>query len=576
MVLCASAFGAPGQLDPTFGTNGLAAPVAGAGYGYATIGVGEQADGKYLISSTETHAPDPPAITLQRANADGSPDLTFGLSGVSRFPMPPGTFLAFASAVASTGEVAVTGWRGVGPDTEIFVVKFRSDGSVDSDFVGDASDTCAVNGMVCTQIDAATGQDQGRAIAFQGDGKLVVAGSSQHSSGYGRMGVVRYTSTGALDPTFSGDGLEQVAVGPWSSWADAVEVTAGGQIVLAGGAQAKGPNWSAADTYVDAVGLARLDSNGDVDPSFHAVSPGYSGPAFSDGVVLSPRLDWTYGAAYALALAAGGKLVVTGYANDKSPAPTGSSAMVLRLGSTGALDPTFGADGRAFAELGVNQAGRSLQLDSADRPLVSGFANLASGQRTFALRMTTDGALDPDFGDGGFRLLDGDGIGSDPEGLTTQDGRWLLAGSASGARWALVRMLMAEDPIAPVAALPPKVQITNPRSKKLRRSKLRRISGTAGPAALVQRVEIALTRVDAGLLRRSHRCLWLVDRAAKFKRFKAVQRRCKPPRYLRAHGKSSWSYRLTRLLPAGRYVLTVRATLQDGRSAAATARFRLK
>ena len=79
----------------------------------------------------------------------------------------------------------------------------------------------------------------------------------------------------------------------------------------------------------------------------------------------------------------------------------------------------------------------------------------------------------------------------------------------------VARLLLADDPVVPPAD--PVLTITSPSKKKLKRAKLRKLAGTAGPAGLVKKVEVALLRKDSKLLKKKKRCQWLSSAKAKFK-----------------------------------------------------------
>jgi hypothetical protein len=119
-------------------------------------------------------------------------------------------------------------------------------------------------------------------------------------------------------------------------------------------------------------------------------------------------------------------------------------------------------------------------------------------------------------------------------------------------------------------------KIKSPSSKSLKALKLKSLSGTAGPAGLVKKVDVALQRKDAKLLKKKKKCSWLKSAKAKFKSVKATKGKCSKPSYLGAKGTDSWKYSLTRTLPKGSYVLTARVTLTGGQTALATKSFKLK
>jgi len=70
--------------------------------------------------------------------------------------------------------------------------------------------------------------DQAKAVAVQPDGKIVVAGSAS-----GDVALARYTAQGVLDPTFDGDGRVTTNLGTGSDEAKAVAIQPDGSIVVA-------------------------------------------------------------------------------------------------------------------------------------------------------------------------------------------------------------------------------------------------------------------------------------------------------------------------------------------------------
>ena len=111
-------------------------------------------------------------------------------------------------------------------------------GDLDVSFSGDGKQTTDFGGA-----------DAAAAVAMQADGKIVVAGSSG-----GDFALARYGADGALDPSFSGDGLVTTDLGGTDA-GQGVAIQADGRIVVAG---SSGGNFA----------LARYTAGGGLDPSF--------------------------------------------------------------------------------------------------------------------------------------------------------------------------------------------------------------------------------------------------------------------------------------------------------------------
>jgi len=161
------------------------------------------------------------------------------------------------------------------------------------------------------------------ALALQGD-RIVASGTVDRGSG--RFVVARMRPGGALDVTFSGDGVVTTGFGPDRTIVADMTVGSDGIVVA-------GFNAAAGGAASDAV-VARYSANGALDPGFDG-----------DGIVrLTVPGQRTYGRG--LALDARGRLLVTAvtYAPyEGDPA----DAAVFRLRGGGRLDTTFSSDGIA-------------------------------------------------------------------------------------------------------------------------------------------------------------------------------------------------------------------------------------
>ena len=95
---------------------------------------------------------------------------------------------------------------------------------------GDLDATFGTGGKLTTDIGSS---DLGSSVALQSDGKIVVAGDSWNGSN-ADVALVRYTSTGALDTSFNGTGMETTSIGSSDDFGVSVAVQSDGKIVVAG------------------------------------------------------------------------------------------------------------------------------------------------------------------------------------------------------------------------------------------------------------------------------------------------------------------------------------------------------
>ena len=192
-----------GSLDGTFGVGGLATADIAASDGALDMVV--QSDGKILLVgySGQTSMYD---MALARFNPDGTLDANFDGDGVVVTDFGRDDF-AHDVVVQADGRIVIAGQSGdlgVTPfkfalvgliPGELAIARYNADGGLDATFDTD--------GMVTTALghgaDAATG------VALQSDGKILAGGSSFNGSDYD-FAVLRYDSTGSLDPTFGSEG----------------------------------------------------------------------------------------------------------------------------------------------------------------------------------------------------------------------------------------------------------------------------------------------------------------------------------------------------------------------------------
>jgi uncharacterized delta-60 repeat protein len=128
--------------------------------------------------------------------------------------------------------------------------------------------------------------------------------------------------------------------------------------------------------------LAKFDPSGKLDPNFG-----------TQGIFISslPDADGPF-VATAIAQDAQGRLVVAGGYGQ-------GSVLVMRLTATGQLDSTFGAAG--LTTIPVGGVANSLTLQKDGRILVGGVNGNVDGKPMVVARLTPNGAVDPSFGTNG-------------------------------------------------------------------------------------------------------------------------------------------------------------------------------
>jgi uncharacterized delta-60 repeat protein len=121
-----------------------------------------------------------------------------------------------------------------------------------------------------------------------------------------------------------------------------------------------------------------------------------------------------------------GKVVIVG--NTKT-SPVNYDFAATRLLASGALDPSFGLDGRADLDLGSDDTASGVVLQPDDRILIAGTSN----NDFETVRLLTNGQLDGSFGAGGKSDAPFGSSSSDIGSAIAQrpDGRIVLAGSSN-------------------------------------------------------------------------------------------------------------------------------------------------
>lgn len=186
-----------GTLDNTFGTGGKV--TTNFGVNAVAYSIIVQADAKVVAAGFASPDGSTNYFALARYNINGSLDNTFGTGGkVTTSIGTAGSDAAYALTYDRiSGKLAAAGSSFNGSDNDFAVVRYSPNGLPDATFDGDGKVTTAI----------ATGNDIAYTIAFQPDGKILAAGSSDYGFGTDAdYSIVRYMSNGLLDNSFNSSG----------------------------------------------------------------------------------------------------------------------------------------------------------------------------------------------------------------------------------------------------------------------------------------------------------------------------------------------------------------------------------
>jgi uncharacterized delta-60 repeat protein len=293
----------------------------------------EQPDRKLVLGGMFTGLGEPPHRGVVRLNADGSVDRSF--SGTTDGDV-------FALAVQPDGKILLGGlFSRVNNHACRRIARLNGDGSLDERFVPGG----AVGGGV-------------RAIAVQGDGKIVVAGNLNPAPARHDPRIARLNEGGRRDNTF------KPAIGA-SAIVWAVALQSDGKILAAGD--------FTSFNQKPCGRLVRLNPDGSVDSGFN----------FGTGANAS---------IFALAVQGDGRILIGG---DFTLVNHAERSRVARLNSDGSIDPMFNPGA------GPNTGVRCLAVGSEGRILIGGIFTSVNGQaRKRIARLKSDGALDSTFDPG--------------------------------------------------------------------------------------------------------------------------------------------------------------------------------
>jgi uncharacterized delta-60 repeat protein len=330
-------FGADGELDTDFGTDGWFVTDLTEGTSELARGIALQSDGKIVIGATvdDEDATDlrDKDIAVFRLNTDGTLDSTFGDAGVRITDLSPGAVdgtnfradAAYGLAIDAMDRIIISGELiAASPrvDADWAVVRYTANGALDTTF--------STDGIFSLDIEESVARGRGVSVLEGPPGGLIVA-SGYYGSAPIEPILFALDANGALVTTFGEGGIYREAVLNRQAEIYGVAVV-GTQLVTTG----YGGTDSAEDADNDLVSL-RINSNGTRDLTY--------GPDGANGVVQLRSFTFADNAR-ALAALPGNRSVHVGATRSSA---TEADAVVWVLDADGALDTTFDTDGFATA-----------------------------------------------------------------------------------------------------------------------------------------------------------------------------------------------------------------------------------
>jgi uncharacterized delta-60 repeat protein len=246
-------------------------------------------------------------------------------------------------------------------------------------------------GLVSTATAPAGGADFQDGLAIQPNRGILVAGSSEVGTDLFRWRIARYTSKGALDPSFGSGGTVLTAMGVPGDFEHIwkLVVQPDGKIIAVG--RALTPTGGAD------FALARYLADGQLDASFGTGGKVFT--AIGSGTLADD--------ASSAVLDASGRIVVAGFARS-GPGNAGNDFALARYLPNGQLDSSFNSGGTLPGTWMLDISGgrdqfNDVVIDASGRIVAAGSAVVGTNTRPdFAVaRFLTNGTLDSSFNPAG-------------------------------------------------------------------------------------------------------------------------------------------------------------------------------
>lgn len=302
-----------------------------------------------------------------------------------------------AITVQPDGKIVVAGCSGIGVDARAVLARYNSDGSLDGGF--------GVGGIVAFPEDENGNGITG--VTMDDEGRIVVVGYLNNSSGNADIGVARFLSNGFFDPSFADEGKLSIDFAGADERGVDIIVQSDGKILVMGNSY-DGVNYT--------ITLIRLNTDGTFDTGFD-----------TDGIVEFPSEDETAGTA--MAVDADGRIIITGVVYRSGVDYDIGVACFL---SDGSFDSSFEGGGKMLIDFsGANEKGMDISVQSDGKIVVAGDTDFNVEDDFVLVRLSANGSFDDDFGTGGTVIVD---LGYDEETVSVMvlqsDGKILMAGYA--------------------------------------------------------------------------------------------------------------------------------------------------
>ena len=395
VMLIVSSCGSPplvGTLDRSFGSNGIVTVDLGSNSDSFRSVLIQPDDKIVALGTVEGQTP-----ILMRFYSDGNVDNTFGENGKlsinfgSKVSLQSDKYLIVAGS--SRGSLAVA--------------RYYIDGS-------GLDNTFGTDGVMLIPADPGDLSYFLSDIIIQPDKKIVVIGTAESQGNTSYIAIARFTSEGIPDADFAVNGLKMMDEGdfPDSLYfrGEAVDIQTNEKIVLSA-------NMYDTDT-VEQIALARLMPNGSPDEANFGMN--------GHGTVTVTLRDF-HSTEGGLALQDDKSVVLGNIFN-----PKGDLALA-RFTNNGSLDPGFGESGIVITDLGEDEVGNDLVIQSDGKIVVVGTSTNAKGSDILIVHFTNNGSLNNTAGVNGVVITDlNNALDYGKSAALQTDRKLVVAGSSNG------------------------------------------------------------------------------------------------------------------------------------------------
>lgn len=335
-----------GTLDSTFGSSGIVITDLGANDHGRSVVI--DSSGKIVVGGDSLVTASDFAVA--RYNGNGTLDSSFNGNGFVTTDFANRAEPAMAITTGIDGKLVAAGFAHNGTDYDFGVVRYNSNGSLDTTFNS--------TGMVTTNVG---GDDRISGVTSYPNGDVIVVGRTGSASYY-NIAIVRYNNDGSVDSSFGNSGMVTLDLGGTDDRGREIILDSNGKIVIVGRS-------NSAD--INDVVVMRFNDNGSPDTTF-----GINGIVITD-------IGGNNDRGRAIALDSSDRIIVLGTSDSQGD----NDFSVLRYNNDGSLDTTFGVGGIVAIDFGGNDNGNDVALDSDGMIIVCGRSVIGSSHKIAVARL---------------------------------------------------------------------------------------------------------------------------------------------------------------------------------------------